>query len=209
MIASRPTIVKEWTADFCFENKVLKEIPLWIGLPKLPLICWSEDSLSIIGSVVRKSICADECTSQQRRISYARLLVEVDITKPLQYNVKIEREKGVVIDQKIYYEWVPPYCQSCQKVGHVCKENVEKKGVQGQQKQWVKKIQVSSEITVNTMEKQKEKLIDEWIQPKKVASPTIQVGHLHIPTKNGFQGIQEAAVIEEIQGRDLLPFPPI
>lgn len=28
MLANRPTIVKEWSADFCFEKEVLTEIPL-------------------------------------------------------------------------------------------------------------------------------------------------------------------------------------
>lgn len=58
-------------------------------------------------------ICADECTTEQKIISYARLLVEIDITKPLIYKVPIEEEAGVVREQKIYYEWVPLYCQKC------------------------------------------------------------------------------------------------
>lgn len=69
MIANRPIVVKDWVANFCFEKEVLKEVPLWIRLPKLPLSCWSEDSLSQIGSVIGKPVCADECTSQQMRIS--------------------------------------------------------------------------------------------------------------------------------------------
>lgn len=103
-IASRPIIVKEWVADFCFEKEVLKKIPLWIRLPNLPLTCWSGDSLSRIASVIGKPLCADECTSQQKKISYARLLVEIDITKPLIYKVQIEGENGLRIDQKVYYE---------------------------------------------------------------------------------------------------------
>lgn len=83
MIANRPIVVKDWVANFCFEKEVLKEIPLWIRLPKLPLTCWSGDSLSHICSVIGKPICANECTTEQKWISYARLLVEVDITTNL------------------------------------------------------------------------------------------------------------------------------
>lgn len=72
MLASRPIIVKEWCPDFCFEKKVLKEVPLWVRLSRLPLTCLSEDSLSRIGSVIGKPVCADECTSKQQRISNAR-----------------------------------------------------------------------------------------------------------------------------------------
>lgn len=39
MIASRPVIVKDWRADFCLKDEVLKEIPLWVRLPNLPLNC--------------------------------------------------------------------------------------------------------------------------------------------------------------------------
>lgn len=89
-------IVKDWVPNFCFEDEVLKEVPLWIRLPKLPLDCWSGDSLSRIGSVIRRPICADECTIEQRRISYALMLVEVDITKPLIYKVQVEGETGMI-----------------------------------------------------------------------------------------------------------------
>lgn len=112
-MANRPVIIKEWVMDFNFEKEILKVVPLWIQLPNLPLNCWSEDSLSRIGSVIGNPICADECTTLQQRISYARLLVEVDVTQPLQYSVKIEGEKGLMVDQKVYYEWVPPFCQIC------------------------------------------------------------------------------------------------
>lgn len=37
-IANRPIIVKEWMTDFCFEKEVLREVPLWIRLPRLPLV---------------------------------------------------------------------------------------------------------------------------------------------------------------------------
>lgn len=68
MIGSRPVIIKEWKANFCLEEEVLREVPLWIRLPNQPLNCWSVDSLSRIGSVLGRPLCADECTSQQSRI---------------------------------------------------------------------------------------------------------------------------------------------
>lgn len=61
MIASQPVIVKEWMTDLYFEREILKEVPLWVKLPNLPLTCWSSNSLSRIGSVLGKPICADEC----------------------------------------------------------------------------------------------------------------------------------------------------
>lgn len=33
MLGSRPIIVKDWVPNLCFEDEVLKEVPLWIRLP--------------------------------------------------------------------------------------------------------------------------------------------------------------------------------
>jgi len=69
-------------------------VPLWIQLPNLPLTCWGLDSLSRIGSTLGNPLFADECTSRQSRISYARLLVENDVTRPLLYKVMVESLDG-------------------------------------------------------------------------------------------------------------------
>lgn len=53
---------------------------------------------------------ADECTSKQMRISFARLLVEVDVTKELPKSVAVQDPSGKTIIQKVVYEWPPPYC---------------------------------------------------------------------------------------------------
>ena len=65
----KPMIIKPWTANFNFRNEVLKVIPIWIKLPNLPLNCWSEDSLSRIGSLIGVPLYADECTSKALRVS--------------------------------------------------------------------------------------------------------------------------------------------
>ncbi|XP_048498189.1 uncharacterized protein LOC104900325 [Beta vulgaris subsp. vulgaris] len=101
---NRPIIVKPWTANFNFNEEVLKVIPLWIKLPNLPLNCWSADSLSRIGSLLGVPLYANECTSKQLRISFARILVEIDVTKDIQYQVHFEDANGVVIKQQVKYD---------------------------------------------------------------------------------------------------------
>lgn len=95
-------------------------VPLWIQLPSLPLNCWGSDSLSRIGSTLGKPMFADECTTNQTRISYARLLVEVDVTQPLSYMTLVEDPSGKTFEQKVRYDWEPSFYSKCQKVGHVC-----------------------------------------------------------------------------------------
>lgn len=73
-------IVKQWTSNFSFNQEILKVIPIWVTFPNLPLNCWSMDSLSRIGSTLGVPIYADECTTKQLRISFARILIEMDVT---------------------------------------------------------------------------------------------------------------------------------
>lgn len=82
-------------------------------------------------------MCADECTSRQLRVSFARLLVEIDVTKPLPTSISVEGPDGEVMEQNVIYEWRPPFCSTCNKVGHDCaKKAPEKKKVS---KKWVPK----------------------------------------------------------------------
>lgn len=116
-------------------------------LPNLPFHCWTMDSLSRIGSTLGVPICADSCTTRQLRRSFARLLVEIDITKPLVHSVVIEGPAGSLVEQKVVYEWTPPFCQACNKVGHDCGAKKKKKegGAQPpkQRKKWVPKVVVA------------------------------------------------------------------
>ena len=49
-------------------------------------------------------VCADECTSKQMRITFARLMVEVDVTKPLVRQVLVDIGAGLVKEQKVIFE---------------------------------------------------------------------------------------------------------
>ena len=91
-------------------------------LPNLPLHCWTEDSLSRVGSTLGVPLFADACTSQQLRISFARLLIEMDITQPLPTEIQVEDASGNNYTQPVVYEWKPPFCASGNKVGHNCSQ---------------------------------------------------------------------------------------
>ena len=79
--------------------------------------------MSSIGSLFWVPIAADACTAKQSRVSYARLLIEIDISKLLPKSVLIEDEEGKVHEQAYDAEWIPYFCQKCQAVGHLCGEN--------------------------------------------------------------------------------------
>lgn len=107
----KPIILKTWTPQFHFHNEVLRIIPIWIKLPNLPLNCWTSDSLSRIGSLLGVPICADECTTRQPRISFARLLIEMDVTKELPKSIAIQDPTGTIITQEVVYDWLPHFAR--------------------------------------------------------------------------------------------------
>ncbi|XP_021754907.1 uncharacterized protein LOC110720205 [Chenopodium quinoa] len=117
---NKPVIIKPWSTGFNFYEEILKVIPLWIKLPNLPLNFWSADSLIRIASILGVPLFADDCTTRQQRVSFARVLVEMDVTMTLPDHVWIEDELGVEFKQAIVYDWKPSYCAKCSMPGHDC-----------------------------------------------------------------------------------------
>ncbi|PHU09900.1 hypothetical protein BC332_21760 [Capsicum chinense] len=93
----------------------------WVTFPSLLLNCWSIGLLSRIASGLGNPLCTDDCTSRMERISYVRVLLEIDITVSLPTKLKVMDPNGYIFDQNINYEWWPKYCPTCCQIGHVCK----------------------------------------------------------------------------------------
>ena len=113
-----PIVVKKWNANFDFKAEILR----WIRLPNLPLHCWGEETLSRIVSALGVPVIADECTARQLKVSYARVLVEVNITKEFVKDIKVRDNTGREFTQRAIPEWRPFFCQKCNKLGHERKE---------------------------------------------------------------------------------------
>ncbi|XP_058776969.1 uncharacterized protein LOC131651321 [Vicia villosa] len=69
----------------------------------------------------------DECTVHKLRVSYARILVEIDITRKLLHEITIKDNDGRKLQKAIEYEWRPKFCDKCQRVGHKCGDAIKKK----------------------------------------------------------------------------------
>ncbi|KAL5184132.1 Transposon TX1 uncharacterized protein [Glycine soja] len=155
-IRNVPLLLKEWKPDFNLQKDMLRTLPLWVKLPKLPLHLWGVKSLNKIGSAIGVPLVTDECTASKIRVSYARILVEVDITKTLVKEVTIKDCEGRKISQGVEYEWRPLYYEKCHKLGHQCKKNDIQK-----EKQW----------------KPKTKPLDEAVVANVTAPPDVHTSH--------------------------------
>ncbi|XP_075083780.1 uncharacterized protein LOC142167787 [Nicotiana tabacum] len=78
--------------------------------------CWVSASLSKIASTSGKLLFADECTTKRTRISYARMLIETNITKALPTKVTVMDPRGKQFQQKLVYEWCEHQSQSISQV---------------------------------------------------------------------------------------------
>ncbi|KAG5614545.1 hypothetical protein H5410_014369 [Solanum commersonii] len=139
LLNNRPIIVKVWSPEFDFNKEVLQTIPIWVKYPNLPLSCWCMDSLSRISSGLGEPLYADECTTKVDRISFAKVLIEMDVARELPRKLKVEDPSGRCFEQVVQYEWVPKYCAKCMQVEHKCNG---KEGVKVQRKvtKWQPKV---------------------------------------------------------------------
>ena len=106
-IRNMSVLLREWRRDFNLKKDLLRTLPLWVKLPYLPLYLWGDNTLGKIVSAIGSPIVTDECTTSKLRVSYARILVEVDITKELPQEITIRDRSGNKLQQAIEFEWKP------------------------------------------------------------------------------------------------------
>lgn len=104
MIRNMPMLLVEWKPNFNLKKDMMRTIPVWIQLPQPPLHLWGAKNMGKIASVLGKPLMTDECTANRYRISYARILIEIDITQELQKEITIIDEKGEKMQQPVEYE---------------------------------------------------------------------------------------------------------
>jgi len=124
----RSLLLKILPRCFRFGGEDFAIVPVWVQLPGLPLDCWNERALSKIMSRVGKPISTDKMTRTKERLSFARVLVEVDASKELVTGVDLRLPTGEVYNQQVVFEFYPKYCKKCKIFGHVdgdCKKESE------------------------------------------------------------------------------------
>ncbi|PHU14690.1 hypothetical protein BC332_15895 [Capsicum chinense] len=115
---NKPLIVKAWHEDMEFTKDELYIVPIWVKLPGLEFKHWGPKGLSKIGSLIGKPLMADSNTKKKIGLHFARLLIEVDVGAILPDVVHFKNEKGVLVEQKVRYDWKPILCKFCQNYGH-------------------------------------------------------------------------------------------
>lgn len=149
-VYGRPLLMKMMPSCFDFDEGDISTMPTWVNLPCLPLECWNEKALSKIVSRVGKPLYTDKLTSTKERLSFARVLVEVDAAKKLTSSIRIQLPNGRIREQPVVYEYEPKFCASCRMFGHPtdgCKASQQETKQKGTTNQSPKNLEVSKSTT--------------------------------------------------------------
>nr|XP_009766595.1 PREDICTED: uncharacterized protein LOC104217941 [Nicotiana sylvestris] len=90
---NRPLILKQWEPNFQMNKELTRKIPIWMIFQGLPIQYWTQENLGRIASYLGKPICSDRLTAEGVRISYARILVEMDVSQELPDDMLIEKKE--------------------------------------------------------------------------------------------------------------------
>ena len=113
--------LQQWEPDFCPEKQVRKTAQVWVQFYGLTLDYWHTDILLAIAKGVGVPLRIDQATANKDLGIYARVLVEVDFSKDLRYELNIERT-GACNKIDVAYEDLPKHCSFCRLVGHMLSE---------------------------------------------------------------------------------------
>lgn len=118
-------ILKQWTPDFCFQLDSIKVVHVWTLYIDLDPCFWSFAALSKISSIIGKPLYADRYTTNKTGISFARVLIDIDIAKYIPSSIKINTLFGTK-EISVVYEWIPQFCSLNDCIGHLsnmCRKN--------------------------------------------------------------------------------------
>ncbi|CAI0418829.1 unnamed protein product [Linum tenue] len=86
---------------------------VWVHLPELKIHFYHKEVLTTLGNLIGRTIKLDYHTLTQQRAKFARLAVEVDVSKPLVPRIWLDDDW-----QPVEYENLPVVCFECGKIGH-------------------------------------------------------------------------------------------
>lgn len=90
---------------------------IWIQLHNLPIEFWSGDTLETISSHLGRLLKIDDLTLSLTRTKYARICIELDLSKPLCKGFWLGDDLHRVFIV-VLYERLPTFCYSCGVIGH-------------------------------------------------------------------------------------------
>jgi hypothetical protein len=110
--------LSKWTNDFNPYTQRQTHAQVWVRFMELPQEYWRRRTLFEIASAIGTPLSLDDATRNRAFGHYARILVDVDLSRRLFDEVVVERE-GYAFKLAVVYERLPSFCTHCQVIGHM------------------------------------------------------------------------------------------
>ncbi|CAN1187910.1 hypothetical protein LINPERHAP2_LOCUS39002 [Linum perenne] len=123
MVNDHYVVIQEWRPYFQPEETSLSTLRVWVRLSGIPFEYFDSAILKLIGDRIGKTVRIDHTTLEGSRGNFARICVEVDLSKPLLSKYRLRRQI-----RRIEYEGLHVICFNCDCYGHkdeACKHNPE------------------------------------------------------------------------------------
>ncbi|XP_039145598.1 uncharacterized protein LOC120282820 [Dioscorea cayenensis subsp. rotundata] len=106
-----------WRPFFELTFVKLSTAAVWVQLHNLPVELWDGESLDNITSHLGNLLKVDEFTLKLTRSKFARVCIEIDLSKPIcrGFWVGDDTHRVFVV---VLYERLPTFCYSCGIIGH-------------------------------------------------------------------------------------------
>lgn len=105
--------IRAWEPNFKPSLASCDRVEVWVRLPELPFEYYEPCVLQEIGVAIGPVLRIGATTATGVRGRFARICVQIDLSKPLARKILLE---GVI--QEVQYEGINALCFSCACVGH-------------------------------------------------------------------------------------------
>ncbi|KAK1325155.1 hypothetical protein QJS10_CPA01g00001 [Acorus calamus] len=109
--------LKKWDQTFDPAVAFPELVPVWLRLHRLTYDLFSPDLLLSIGNGIGRPLRIDEYSLSRKRLSYARVCVEINPRDPPIYELDVITTGGIQTVE-IEYENLPVPCSVCNSAGH-------------------------------------------------------------------------------------------
>ncbi|CAL2256144.1 unnamed protein product [Prunus armeniaca] len=90
VIAGKSLVMQRWKPSFDPNEATMTHMAVWVRITGLHVEWFNPEAIKRIGDLIGVTYCIDTHTVAQARGKYARICIELDLTKPLSANVQVE-----------------------------------------------------------------------------------------------------------------------
>lgn len=117
-IADVPLVVSMWTPESALHPPELSGMPLWVDIRGVPNDLFSHKGLKCLSREVGGFVKLHPHTERCVRLDVARILIEMDLHKPLVEKFSFKDKQGSVKELEVSFPWLPTRCNVCQSWGY-------------------------------------------------------------------------------------------